>query len=77
MLAPDEVFTAAQGFNPAVQIELITKLWQALPPESWPTPSDKELSQVQRRTAEERAGRLETIGWDKHYPKMMQRFENE
>jgi len=63
MNAYDDVFVAAQGLPPSDRIRLIHALWDAVPPDEWPLPSEEWIAEVQRRSAEYDAGRIEASPW--------------
>jgi putative addiction module component (TIGR02574 family) len=64
MSSPDEIFHAVQSLAPDERWQLITRLWDALPPEDWPKPPDEDLAEVHRRFAEYEAGEVESISWE-------------
>jgi putative addiction module component (TIGR02574 family) len=63
MPAFDEVLGAAQSLPPADQIRLIGVLWDTMPVEQWPSPSEEWIREAQRRSAEYDAGRMTAAPW--------------
>ncbi len=63
MNAYDDVFVAAQGLPPTDRIRLIHALWDTVPPDEWPVPSEEWIAEAQRRSAEYAAGRLTASPW--------------
>lgn len=59
----DDVLDAAQNLAPSDRIRLIDALWDTVPPEEWPAPSDEWVAEVQRRSAEYDAGRMSASPW--------------
>jgi putative addiction module component (TIGR02574 family) len=59
----DDVLGAAQELPPTDRIRLIQALWDTVPIEDWPRPSDEWVSEAQRRSAEFDAGRMTASPW--------------
>jgi len=59
----DDVLGAAQDLPPTDRIRLIHALWDTVPPEEWPTPSEAWVEEAQRRSAEYDAGRMSASPW--------------
>jgi len=64
MSSVDDAFLAAQSLAPAEKLQLISRLWEDLPPAEAFRPSDGDLKEVKRRWAEYEAGRMEAVKWD-------------
>ena len=62
MAIVDEAFLAAQLLTPADKLELISRLWDTIPPAGW-RPSDGDLAEVKRRWEEYESGREKAIPW--------------
>lgn len=63
MTAFDDVLGAARNLPPSERIRLIDTLWETVPPDEWPAPSDKWLEETQRRSDEYDAGRMSAAPW--------------
>jgi len=63
MMTFDDVLGAAQGLPPMDRIRLIHALWDTVPPEEWPAPSEERVAETQRRSAEYDAGRITAAPW--------------
>jgi putative addiction module component (TIGR02574 family) len=63
MATVDDAFDIGQSLEPADRLQLISRLWETIPPADW-TPSDSDLAEVERRWAEYEAGKVKTIPWD-------------
>lgn len=63
MMTFDDVFGAAQALPPPDRLRLIDALWETLPLEEMPRPSDEWTAEAQRRSAEIDAGRMGTSAW--------------
>ena len=59
----DDVLGAAQDLAPTDRIRLIHALWETVPPEEWPAPTDAWIEEAQRRSAEYDAGRMTASPW--------------
>jgi putative addiction module component (TIGR02574 family) len=59
----DDVLGAAQALPPSDQIRLIGALWDTVPVEQWPAPTDEWIAEAQRRSADYDAGRLTAAPW--------------
>jgi putative addiction module component (TIGR02574 family) len=59
----DEILGAAHGLPASERLRLIDALWESVPPEEWPAPSDPWIAEAQRRSAEYDAGRMPASGW--------------
>jgi putative addiction module component (TIGR02574 family) len=64
MANPDEIFAAAAALPATDKWMLVTRLWATLPAEAWDAPSDLELAEVQRRSAEYDRGEVTPIERD-------------
>jgi len=63
MASVDDAFSYAQSLSANEQHVLIERLLEALPPHDF-KPSDSDLAEVQRRSAEFDAGRMESFSWE-------------
>lgn len=63
MSSIDDAFSIAQSLSPADQQILIERLLEALPHHDF-RPPDSHLAEVQRRSAEYDAGRMEAYPWE-------------
>jgi putative addiction module component (TIGR02574 family) len=59
----DDVLGAAQHLAPSDRIRLVQALWETVPPEEWPPPSQEWINEAQRRSADYDAGRLTSAPW--------------
>ena len=59
----NDVLDAAQHLSSADRIRLVHALWDTVPPEEWPAPSDAWIEEAQRRSAEYEAGRITAAPW--------------
>jgi len=64
MSSVDEAFLAAQALGTQDKLELISRIWQTIPPQGDFRPSDSDVADIKRRWAEYEAGRMKTIPWD-------------
>jgi putative addiction module component (TIGR02574 family) len=60
MSSPDEIFHAVQLLAPSEQWQLVSRLWDALPPEAW-VPDEAELALLDQRMAEFESGEVQAI----------------
>ena len=60
----DEVFLVAQSLKPAEKLELISRLWESVRAVNGFQPSDRDLAEIERRSAELDAGTMQAIPWD-------------
>ena len=63
MGAFDDVLGAAQDLPPTDRIRLVHALWETVPPDEWPAPSEEWIDEAQRRSAEFDAGRMAASPW--------------
>jgi putative addiction module component (TIGR02574 family) len=63
MATVDDAFSFAQSLSPAEQHILIERLLEAMPAQEF-RPPDSHLAEVQRRSAEYDAGRMESYSWE-------------
>ena len=63
MASVDDAFSFAQSLSANEQHVLIERLLEALPSQDF-KPSDSDLAEVQRRSAEFDAGRMESYSWE-------------
>ena len=64
MSSVEDAFLAAESLAPAEKLQLISRLWETIPPAKDFRPSDGDLAEVKRRWAEYEAGKVEAIPWD-------------
>ena len=64
MPSVDEAFLAAQALAPDEKLELISRLWENIRLMQEFRPSDSDLAEIQRRSAEYDAGKVEAIPWE-------------
>ena len=50
------------------RIRLVHALWETVPPEEWPAPSEEWIEEAQRRSAEFDAGRMTAAPWPEVRP---------
>jgi putative addiction module component (TIGR02574 family) len=62
-MTSEELLREAESLNPEDRLKLICGLWDTFPIERWPTPSDAELAEIQRRSAEYDAGHEASVPW--------------
>jgi len=60
----DEAFLIAQSLKPAEKLELISRLWENIRLVDGFRPSDSDLAEIKRRSAELDAGTVKAIPWD-------------
>ena len=59
----DDVFGAAEALTPFDRIRLVHALWDTIPPDQWPLPSQEWIAEAERRSAEFDAGRMTASIW--------------
>jgi putative addiction module component (TIGR02574 family) len=64
MSSVDDAFLAAQSLAPAEKLQLISRVWETIPPAKDFRPSDSDLAEVKRRWAEYEAGKVQAIPWE-------------
>ena len=64
MATVDDAFLVGQSLNPDDRLKLISRLWETIPPSGW-RPSDIDLAEIRRRSAEYDAGKVQAIPWEK------------
>ena len=60
----DEAFLIAQVLGPAEKLELISRLWESVRLADGFRPSDADLAEIKRRSAELDAGTVQAVPWD-------------
>ena len=60
----DDAFLIAQSLKPGEKLELISRIWDNLRLTEGFRPSDDDLVEIQRRSAELDAGNVEAIPWE-------------
>lgn len=63
MASFEDVLGAAQELPAADRIRLIGALWDSVPPNEWPSPSDEWIAEAERRSSEYDAGRMPASPW--------------
>jgi putative addiction module component (TIGR02574 family) len=61
MSTPEEIFAAVQSLELSDRWQLVSRLWNALPPEAWEGPTDEEVAEWDRRYAEIERGQVEAV----------------
>ena len=64
MSSVDDAFLAAQGLGTPEKLQLISRIWETIPPTNEFRPSDSDLELVKRRCAELDAGLVTPIPWE-------------
>jgi hypothetical protein len=59
----DEILYQAKSLAPDKRLDLIVRLWQSLPQESWPRSTAEELAEVERTLARQGVARGESVPW--------------
>jgi putative addiction module component (TIGR02574 family) len=73
MATYDDILGAAQHLPPSERIQLVHALWETVPPEDWPKPSQEWIDEVQRRSAEYDAGRMTATPWPEVHARARQK----
>jgi putative addiction module component (TIGR02574 family) len=60
----DEAFLVAQSLQPAEKLQLISRLWENIRLGGVFRPSESDLAEMQRRSAELDAGTVKAIPWE-------------
>jgi len=60
----DDAFLIAQSLKPGEKLELISRIWDDLRLTETFRPSDSDLAEIKRRSAELDAGTVEAIPWE-------------
>lgn len=76
-MTSDELLREAEQLEPAEKLKLICGLWDTFPIDQWPAPSDKELAEVRRRSAEYDAGREDSVPWSEVRERMRARLNQD
>ncbi len=76
MSSVNDAFLAAQSLAPAEKLQLISRLWETLPPAEDFRPSDSDLTEVKRRWAEYEAGRIKAVPWEEVRDSVRRRIES-
>jgi putative addiction module component (TIGR02574 family) len=63
MSSVDDTFLAASTLGTEQKLELISRIWDSIPPASF-RPSDKDLAEMKRRSAEIDSGAVKAIPWE-------------
>jgi putative addiction module component (TIGR02574 family) len=70
----DDAFLAAESLNIDEKLELISRIWESVPPKDF-RPSAADLEEIKRRCAEYDAGRMKAIPWEEVRDKVRQRLK--
>ena len=73
MVNYDSLLSQASQLPAAQRIQLIEALWDTVAEEDVPPLSDEWIAEIQRRSAEFDAGKVETIPWEKVRAEALQR----
>jgi len=60
----DEAFVATKSLAPLQKLELISRLWEDVRLSGAFRPSDSDLAEIQRRSAELDSGAVQAIPWE-------------
>jgi putative addiction module component (TIGR02574 family) len=60
----DEAFLRAQTLSPNDKLELISRLWESINPHEDFRPTDADLAEIKRRSAELDAGTVKAVPWE-------------
>jgi putative addiction module component (TIGR02574 family) len=64
MSTVDDAFSAAQNLGTEEKLQLISRIWETIPPTGEFRPSDADLAEIKRRSAELDAGKAKAIPWE-------------
>jgi putative addiction module component (TIGR02574 family) len=64
MSSVDDAFLAAESLAPAEKLQLISRIWETIPPAGTYRPPDTDLSEIKRRWADYEEGREKAIPWE-------------
>ncbi len=59
----NDVYDAVRTLPAADQVRLIEAIWDHLPPDEWPAPSEAWIAESQRRSAAYDAGTMSASPW--------------
>jgi putative addiction module component (TIGR02574 family) len=76
MASVDDAFLAAQGLGTQDKLELISRIWETIPPKGDFRPSESDLAEIKRRWAEYEAGRMQAIPWEQVRDSVRQRINS-
>jgi putative addiction module component (TIGR02574 family) len=60
----DDVFGAAESLALPERVRLVQALWQTIPQDDWPAPSDEWITESQRRSEALDAGQIGVSSWE-------------
>lgn len=60
----DDAFLIAQSLKPADKLELISRLWESVTLANGFRPSEVDLAEIKRRSAELDEGTVKSVPWD-------------
>lgn len=63
MATYDDILGAAQALPPIERVRLVQALWDTVPSEDWPKPSQAWIAEAQRRSVEFDSGRTTDSFW--------------
>jgi len=64
MSSVEDAFSAAQNLGTEDKLQLISRIWETIPPTGEFCPSDADLAEIKRRSAELDAGTAKAIPWE-------------
>lgn len=64
MASVDDAYFVAQNLGTEEKLQLISRIWESIPPEGDFRPSDADLAEIKRRSAELDAGTAVAIPWE-------------
>jgi putative addiction module component (TIGR02574 family) len=64
MASVDDAFLAAQGLGTQEKLELISRIWATIPSKGDFRPSQADIAEIKRRSAELDAGTVKGIPWE-------------
>jgi putative addiction module component (TIGR02574 family) len=64
MASVDDAYSAAQHLGPEEKLQLISRIWDSISPTGDFRPSEADLAEVKRRSAELDAGTAIAIPWE-------------
>ena len=76
MSSIDEAFVVAQSLAPAEKLELISRLWEEIRLSGDFRPSNSDLAEIKRRSAELDAGTVTPIPWEAVRDSVRRRLES-
>jgi putative addiction module component (TIGR02574 family) len=77
MSTVNDLANVARSLEPKERLWLIEQIWDSLPPDQWPAPSDGELAEVKRRSSEYDAGRTAAAPWEEVRDRLSRRISSD